>query len=185
MPAHATGSQYAVHIVLAGEMAMKRILVVIFTFGALCVSSLPALADGNGAQTTTMTFKDQTQTFPSANPCTGEPAVVTVNQNGVIHVTVRPGGTFDPVTFTGTNFSVTGTFTGTFMLVSATQTFQGHFATWFGFNDNQQNEAGTVTFNAVGRSTTDSTMIGAHTVSHINTTPTGEVNTFMKLHCSP
>jgi hypothetical protein len=161
---------------------MRKLLTVAFVAASLAFGALPVSAAG--AETFTVVMKDVTATFPTSDPCTGAPATVTVTYNSVLHVTIRPGGTFDPVTFTGTNFSVTGTQAGTFTLISS-DTFTGHFATWFGFNSNSQNEASTVTFNAVGSNAAGTAMISAHTEEHFNTTPSGNFNVFSKLHCNP
>lgn len=161
---------------------MRRLLTVAFVAASLAFGAFPVAA--GGAETFTVVMKDVNETFPTVDECSGEAASVTVTYNSVLHVTIRPGGTFDPVTFTGTNFSVTGTQAGTFTLVSS-DTFTGHFAIWFGFNSNSKNEARTFTFNAVGRNAAGTAMISAHTVEHFNTTPSGNFNAFMKFHCNP
>ncbi len=140
---------------------MRRIILLV-TVGAMMAAVLavagPALADGEGAQTETIRFHNHEETFPDVIPCTNEPAVISVVQNGVVHTTALPDGAFH----------LTGTFTGTFTATTtAGKTYKGHFTVWFGQNDNKQNEAGTVTFNARGTAQ-DGTTFNAHHLFHRN-----------------
>ncbi len=159
---------------------MKRIayllIVVVLALGALAPS---ALAAGAGAQSYTQTFKDATFSFPMPNPCTGVDGLLTVTYNGVMHSTVLTSGQG-----AGT-YWVTGTLAGTLAFVPADPSqpsYSGHFAAWFGDNNNLQNGAETSTFNirAVG---TDGSILNFHDVTHVNTTASGMTFFFDKPIC--
>jgi hypothetical protein len=168
---------------------MRRIILLVS--GALCVltlSAVPALANGNGAETFTFhTHKQTFGPFVDVVPCANGdiPASITTVENSVIHVTVRPGGSFNPDTFEGTDFSVTGTFTGTFRAVTAAGTYAGHFTTWFGGAVNDKNAAFTATFSVHGRTPTGE-RFGGQFVEHFNSSASipPHFNEFVKSHCT-
>jgi hypothetical protein len=177
---------------------MKKLVTLVAAASFLLTASI-ALANGKGAQTFTFHQKNVTETFADVVPCVdGEtiPAVVTTTtKNRVIHITAEPGAEieFDPVTgepiVVSGEFHVTGTDVGTFEAVTAEGTIEGHFAIWFGFNQNGQNQAGTFTFNVEGRWTSGAMAgepIGAHLVDHFNTSASTppHVNAFFHLTCS-
>jgi len=133
----------------------------------LLASSLPALAAGNGAQTSTVTFKNAVVPFGvSQNPCSGAVGTLTgISVNGVMHETVSKAG----------DFWDTGTITGTFQFVpfdAAQPTYTGHGETWFGDSDNQNNFVNHFTFhfNATG---TDGSTVTFLEVGHVSTNANG------------
>src|SRR5215207_6122662 len=65
------------------------------------------VATGAGAVTETQHVHGVTETFQEVNPCTGDPATITITYNGVFHITTAPNG----------SEHVTGTQTGTFTIV--------------------------------------------------------------------
>ncbi len=157
---------------------MKRIVlmvtVALVAAAIMASSALPAFAEGKGAQTETLTLKNAKETFVDVVPCTNEEAVISVIQNGVVHTTALANGTFH----------FTGTFTGTFTAETADKTYTGHFTVWFGHNQNKQNEAGTVTFNARGTAE-DGTTFNAHHLFHINSSSSEPpaLNLFFQENC--
>ena len=134
-----------------------------------------AATPGTATTTTTQTFKDVTMTFVAPTPCVEGLATITTTSNGVFHQTDLDNGTMH------------GTFTqtGTFSLVPldpAAQSISGHFTIWGGFNANADNFETTFTFNLSGHYA-DGTQFGAHAVDHLNTSASGMLNLFSKLHC--
>src|SRR5256886_10988033 len=85
-----------------------------------------AYAGGNGAQTFTQTFKNQTDPpFVDFVPCRDFQASITLTYNGVLHYIVNKAG----------DFWATGTMTGTVTAVpldASNPSFTGRFTTWFG-----------------------------------------------------
>jgi hypothetical protein len=61
---------------------------------ALVAVIISPMSVSAGSPSTTH-FTNQIQTFPSPNPCTGAPSLITVVQSGVRHFNVRPNGTVD------------------------------------------------------------------------------------------
>src|SRR5947199_2510713 len=115
---------------------MRRVLasaaLVLAIGGMLAFSVTAAYADGNGAQTFTQTFKNQTDQFVDFVPCRDYQATITITYNGVLHFTVNKAG----------DFWATGTMTGTATVVSIDPrkpSFTGHFTMWFGASNNKQN----------------------------------------------
>jgi hypothetical protein len=151
---------------------MRRIIALPFTVAVLlALATAPAAA--GPATTETVVAKDVVETFPTTDPCSGAPGDVTTTSNSVFHTTVKDGTMH--VTFTQT-----GTFT--FTPAGPGPSATGHFAIWGGFNENNQNVAGTFTFNVVG-TRSDGSRISAHAVDHMNTTPAGTAYFFSKFHC--
>lgn len=131
------------------------------------IGAAPALADGNGAQTQTITFKNATIDFgPGANPCSGATGdLVALSVNGVMHETVNKAG----------DFWDTGTLTGTFQFTpdDATQpTYTGHGQSWFGDSDNNQNEVNHFTMN-LQLTGTDGSTVTFHEAGHISSNANG------------
>lgn len=133
----------------------------------LIVSAAPALADGAGAQTMTVTFKNAVIPLgASLNPCSGATGAMTaISVNGVIHETVnKAGDVWD-----------TGALTGVFQFVpdAASQpTYTGHGTAWFGDSINNQNFVNHFTFhfNATG---TDGSTIAMQETGHISSNANG------------
>jgi hypothetical protein len=79
----------------------------------------------------------------------------------------------------------TGTIEGTFTFVpddSSQPTYTGHFATWFGENDNLQNGNDTETFAATA-SGSDGSILHIHEVAHVSVSATGVTVSFDKFSC--
>jgi len=122
-----------------------------------------AMAGGNGATTTTDNAHGVIDVFHDVNPCTGDPGTVSAVENQVFHSTINKTGAW----FTGT---VEGKFT--FVPDDASKvTYTGHFATWFGEEDNLKSYVKHSTFNvnAVGAD-------GSHLQFHDNAQATLNAN---------
>lgn len=146
------------------------------TLGLALVATPAALADGNGAQTFTQTFHNAIDSFPQSNPCTGSPGTVTITYNGVFHVTVNKAG----------DSWATGTQTGDFVFVpddASQPSYTGHFTTWFGLSDNNQNGVDHSTFTIHGTGS-DGSSLTFHDTAHVSTNANGVVTvSFDKATC--
>jgi len=152
---------------------MRKFVALLFTVTSLLTLAATPAAAGP-ATTDTIHFKDLVETFVDVDPCSGAPGTVTTTSNGVFHTTVKDGTLH-------TTFTQAGTFVFTPAApggLSAT----GHFAIWGGFNVNNQNVAGTFTFNVVG-TRSDGARFSGHALQHMSTTPAGTANLFSKFHC--
>jgi len=106
------------------RLLLRRLIPLIADTGLLLLTVAPASAAANA---TTETVHGVTATFPTVNPCTGDPGLVTVTYNGVFHTSADATG--------GTH--VTGTVTGTFAFVPTDVTrpsYTGRVTNWFGGN---------------------------------------------------
>ena len=121
------------------------------TLGALLAFGVPAaLADGNGARTFTQHQHHVTDTQRSANPCTGDRGTLHETFNAVFHGTINKNGSW-----------FTGTVEGKFTFVPddpAKVTYTGHFATWFGDENNLKNDVEHSTFNVHATGSDGSTL---------------------------
>jgi hypothetical protein len=158
---------------------MRKILalaaLVLATGGGLVFTAGAAAADGNGAQTFTQTFKNQTDTFVDFVPCRDFQATITITYNGVFHFTANKAG----------DFWATGTMTGTVTAVpldSSNPSFRGHFTTWFGEADNKQNGVDHSTF-TVHLTGSDGSTIRFHDTAHFSTRASGMTVSFDKPRC--
>lgn len=190
---------------------MRKFLVAAATISTLFAFALPASAAQ--ATTFTMNIHGAFPPFPTGKPCTqtptnpiGDLGWLTSSGNGVFHVTVNSTGSW----FTGTN---EGTFlfqpisnavaldangnpifdsNGNPVIIPSTPQFvpgavtiSGHFAVWFGDENNQSNEVNHFVNNIMG---TDSTgqPFSAHIVGHMGTSASTppNVNVFFKGSCS-
>ena len=124
-------------------MRLVRIAAVVGGAGLIMAAATPAaLAGGNGAQTFTQHRHDFTRTHKGRNPCTGDRGMLTTTVNEVFHGTINKTGSW----FTGT---VEGQFT--FVPTDpAAIAYTGHFATWFGDENNLRNSVEHSTFNVHG-----------------------------------
>lgn len=150
---------------LHGVFRLAGVLCAVAALTALGTAS--ALANGNGAQTQTITFKNATIDFgPTFNPCSDAAGdLVALSVNGVMHETVNKAG----------DFWDTGTLTGTFQFTPTdpTQpTFTGHGTAWFGDSINNQNTVNHFTMN-LNLKGTDGSTVTFHQVGHISTNANG------------
>ena len=128
---------------------MRRKLFLLLAVAGLLVGT-SSVASAH-AETFTVTGQDVTETFLDVNPCTGDPAQLTITYNFVLHITVDPTG----------GSHMTGTFTGTFEAVPLDPTlpsFTGHFTQWFGENLGPNSAGFWVTFNVKGTGSDGSTL---------------------------
>ena len=159
---------------------MRRILalvaLVLAAGGVAGFTAAAASADGNGAQTFTQTFKNQTDPpFVDFVPCRDFQATITITYNGVLHYTVNKAG----------DFWATGTMTGTVTAVPLDPTdpsFTGHFTTWFGQADNKQNGVDHSTF-TVHLTGSDGSTIKFHDTAHLSSSASGLTVSFDKPRC--
>jgi hypothetical protein len=155
-------------------LAVSLVVVALLLFTAAVVS-----AAGAGAVSFTQTFHNATDSFPAANPCSGASGTATLTYNGVFHATQLTSGQG-----AGT-FWATGTMTGDFVFApddASQPTFTGHFASWFGDNNNLQNGTETSTFNLHGTGSDGSTLT-FHDVAHLSISATGITVFFDKPTC--
>jgi hypothetical protein len=145
----------------------------------LLVGIATTSAAGAGAVSYTQTYRHATDVQPLLIPCTNEPGTVTLTYNGVFHATELTSGQG-----VGT-FWATGTMTGDFVIApdDATQpSYTGHFATWFGDNNNLHNGTETSTLSLHGTGSDGSTL-RFHEVAHLSVSATGLTVIFDKPSC--
>ena len=130
---------------------------------ALALGAPSAFAGGNGATTFTDNQHGVVDVFQDVNPCTGDPGTVSAVENQIFHGTINKTGSW----FTGT---VEGQFTFTPDDPSKI-TYMGHFAIWFGDENNLRNDVEHSTFN-VNATGTD----GSHLQFHDNAQATLNAN---------
>ena len=121
-------------------LRFRRLIPLIAATGLLLFTAVPASA---AATSNTETVHGITESFPTLNPCTGDPGIATVTYNGVFHTSIDATG--------GTH--LTGTMTGTFEFAptDATQpSFTGRFTNWFGGNIGANGQGFWSTFSLTG-----------------------------------
>ena len=159
---------------------MRRLIIVCAALGMVLLTAASVSAAGAGAVSYTQTVKDVTLTIPEDSvPCVGGTATVTVTYSAVFHVTVLTAGPG-----AGTSWA-TSTLEGRFTVVPddpARPTYSGHFAEWFGDNDNLRNGTETYTINIVGTGS-DGSRLDFHLVHHVTATATGVTLGFDKVTC--
>ena len=125
---------------MSTRVLLRRLIPLIAATGLLLFTAAPT---GAAASTDTQTFHGLTQTFETANPCTGDLGTVTTTSNGVFHMSADATG--------GTH--VTGTMTGTFEFQpfdTSLPSFSGRFTNWFGGNIGANGEGFWSTFSLTG-----------------------------------
>jgi hypothetical protein len=145
----------------------------------LLLSASTASANGAGAVSVTQTFHNAVATFPTVNPCAGEPGTVTITYNGVVHSTLITSGAA-----AGTGHG-TATTTGDFVFTPfdpAGVSYTGHVTMWDGQNFNLQNAAATFTFNVHGTGS-DGSSLRFHEVAHLSVSASGITVSFDKPSC--
>ena len=126
----------------AQEVLAMRPISVLSGLGLVLVLALPVAAGGNpGTVSQTQTWKNLSETQPSINPCTGNPGLVSLVSNGVMHVTFFSNS--DEYWFTITD-------TSDFTFSEAGVTYTGHATFWANSNWNERNQNSTLTFDAHG-----------------------------------
>jgi hypothetical protein len=143
---------------------------------ALLVLAVPASADnGAGAVSLTQTLNNQTIVF-SVTPLCGLPAsTLTAQVNSVFHVTFLTSGVG-----AGTSW-FTSTQTGFFTAVptdGSLATFSGHFAAWFGGNDNLKNDTMAANINVQAVNDLTGATVNVNFVEHFSVSATGQVTFF-------
>jgi len=121
------------------------------------------MAGGNGATTFTQIDHGLVDVSPDINPCTGDPGIVTTTSNQIFHITTNKTGSW-----------LTGTAEGRFVFVPndpSKVTYTGHFAAWFGDENNLRNGVEHSTFNVNGVGTD-----GSHIQFHDNAQATLNAN---------
>ena len=109
-----------------------------------------------------------TDSFADVNPCTGDPATITVTYNAVVHLTTLPSG----------EVHLSSTLTGSFVLDPldpALPTYTGHLLDWSNQIHNQNQDVATFTTRAQGRGS-DGSIIRLGIVAHV-TADTVDVST--------
>jgi hypothetical protein len=144
-------------------LALAATVTVITAGGLATAASAAADTGGSGNTVTTTQNFHGVVNFPSANPCTGNPSVVTATSNVITHETFFPATGEDHVTFTN-EFS--------FTVVEATLTASGHFINHSNFNMNPQNSNSSFTSSEHARESDGST-VTFHEVAHFTLNPDG------------
>ena len=158
---------------------MSRKLVLVLIAAAALIAVPAASPAGAGAESFTQTFKNVTQVSTDSNPCTGDLGTLTLTYNGVFHVTELTSG------IGAGTFWATGTLTGKFSFVpfdSSKPSYMGRFTTWFGDNDNLQNDAETSILRVRGIGS-DGSLLDFHVVAHMSVSASGITLSFEKPRC--
>ena len=119
---------------------LRTLLPIVAALALLGITAAPVAADNRDS---TVTLHGVTETMPDANPCTGDPGLLTATYNAVFHESGDAAG----------GFHVTGTLTGTFEFVptDATQpSISGRFTVWFGGNIGANGQGFWQTFSVTG-----------------------------------
>jgi hypothetical protein len=122
------------------RLLLRRLIPLLAVTGLLLLTAAPASA---AASATTETIHGVTESFPTDNPCTGDPGIVTVTYNSVFHTSIDATG--------GTH--LTGTLTGTFEFAPTDTTqpsYTGRFTNWFGGNIGANGQGFWSTFSLTG-----------------------------------
>ena len=169
---------------------MRRLLpVTVALVGLLAFGVTAARAAGPPTQNITEHFKNKTEQFNDVDPCTGQPAQISLRYDGVAHLTIQPDGKGH---FTETEV---GTFSFDYLdqngnpdgHVDAT----GRFTMWDGGNgyfDQDGNPIGqaevTFTLNGRGTYSDTGTPFHFHNNAHLMTDQVGNPKVeFFKAHC--
>ena len=158
----------------------SRIVLPLALIAAVILGAGPASAQGAGAVSFTQTDKNVTQSDPNnVNPCSGASGTLTQTFNDVFHITTLTSG------IGAGTFWATGTVEGTVKFVpndASQPTYTGHFATWFGDNNNLRNGAETSTFSAQVTGS-DGSRLNIHEVAHLSVSATGVTVSFDNFSC--
>jgi hypothetical protein len=122
------------------KFLFRSLVPLIAATGLLLFAAAPAIA---AASSTTETVQGFTETFATANPCTGDLGTVTTTYNGVFHISFDDTG----------GVHVTGTLTGTFEFApddASLPSFTGRFTNWFGQNIGANGQGFWSTFSLTG-----------------------------------
>lgn len=125
---------------MSSRVLLRRLIPLIAATGLVLFTAAPT---SGAASTSTQTFHRVTETFETANPCTGDLGTVTTTYNGVLHMSADATG----------GFHVTGTLTGTFEFApfdASLPKFTGRFTNWFGGNIGANGEGFWSTFSLTG-----------------------------------
>jgi len=125
---------------MSSRVLLRRLIPLIAATGLVLVTAAPT---SGAASTSTQTFHQVTESFQTANPCTGDLGTVTTTYNGVLHMSADATG----------GFHVTGTLTGTFEFEpddASLPSFTGRFTNWFGGNIGANGEGFWSTFSLTG-----------------------------------
>ena len=127
--------------------SMKRLAAA----GAAAVGVMASVATASAGGAFTTTTHVNTFRGPIPVTCSG-PGLSLINAtgNGVQHLTVNGTGDWFTETFTGD---------GTLTMVPPGTTYQGHVQTWFGTEDNNQNNVAHATLNFDGANLADPSQI--------------------------
>jgi hypothetical protein len=139
-----------------GVLTLTAVFSLVAAGGLATAASAAAATSGSGDPVTITQHFHGVQTFPTVNPCNGNPAVGTATSNIVSHETFFPATGEDHQTFTEEdNFTVVG----------VPATFTGHMTIHDNLNLNRQNlnATSTVSAHATG---SDGSTITFHEVDH-------------------
>jgi hypothetical protein len=167
-------------------MARTRlpILVAVLALALLAVAAGALAKGGPPVYNKTIHFTNETETFTDVDPCTGQPAQITLTYSGVEHATIQPDGRGH---FTETS---RGSFSIDLLPPDGKADATGTFVDWDGGNgffDQDGNPIGKaeLTFTLNGRGTrSDGTDFHFHNSGHVVTDADAAVKVaFFKAHC--
>ena len=125
---------------MRSKFLLRSLVPLIAAAGLLLFAATPAIG---AASATTETLHGFTESFPTANPCTGDLGTVTVTYNSVFHTSVDATG----------GVHVTATLTGTFDFApddASKPSYTGRFTNWFGVNIGANGQGSWSTFSLTG-----------------------------------
>jgi hypothetical protein len=146
-----------------GVLALATVFPLVAAGGLATAASAAADTGGSDTAVTTTQNIHGVVTFPSVNPCTGNPAVVTATNNLVTHETFFPA--------TGTDH-ITSTLEENFTVIEAIITATGHFTAHADLILNQQNSTSTFT-TSEHATDSDGSTVNFHEVAHFTLNPDG------------
>jgi hypothetical protein len=165
-------------------MPRLHLAVTFLAVTGLMLTPASALANGPPIVNATDHLVDFTETFTDVDPCTGQPAEITVTQTGVIHFSFFADGT---VHITGT---LRGPFSVDLLPTDGTPDATGRFVVWFGSNgqiaeDGSAFGRAETTFVLNGKGTfADGSAFSFHQNGHAVFDASGDVKLeFFKAHC--
>jgi hypothetical protein len=155
---------------------MRKLFGLVAAAAILLVLAVPASADnGANAVSLTQTINNQTIVFPVTPLCGLPGGMVTAQVNAVFHLTVLTSGVG-----AGTGW-FTATETGFFTEAptdTSLGTFSGHFAVWFGDNNNLSNGTMAANINVQAMNDVTGATVNVNFVEHFSVSATDDVTFF-------
>ncbi len=159
---------------------MRKLIGLVAVAAALSVFAAPVYADnGANAVSFTQTFNNQPFSMAVTALCGLPAGTLTGEQNAVFHGTILTSGVG-----AGTGW-FTATQTAFFTEVSTDLSlgnYSGHFAVWFGDNNNLNNGTMAANINVQATNSLTGASVDVNFVEHISVSATGQVTIFFACH---